>query len=72
MRTERDSGMAKCTLKVQKNGNFVTPFLTFVLFIVSYEYILLFCTKIFDWAIIGGDAIFPLSLRQSGIEFSLV
>jgi hypothetical protein len=28
--------------------------------------------KNFDWAIIGGDLIFPLSLRQSGFEFSLV
>ena len=28
--------------------------------------------KFFDQAIIGGDAIFPLSLRLSGIEFSLV
>ncbi len=28
--------------------------------------------KIFDQAIIGGDKIFPLSLRLSGIEFSLV
>ena len=26
----------------------------------------------FDQAIIGGDTIFPLSLRLSGIEFSLV
>ncbi len=28
--------------------------------------------KFFDWASIGRDTIFPLSLRQSGIEFSLV
>ncbi len=28
--------------------------------------------KNFDWASIGGDTIFPLSLRLSGIEFSLV
>jgi hypothetical protein len=28
--------------------------------------------KIFDQAIIGGDTIFPLSLRLSGIELSLV
>ncbi len=28
--------------------------------------------KFFDQSIIGGDTIFPLSLRLSGIEFSLV
>jgi hypothetical protein len=28
--------------------------------------------KNFDQAIIGGDTIFPLSLRLSGIRFSLV
>ncbi len=28
--------------------------------------------KIFDQAIIGGDTIFPLKLRLSGIELSLV
>ena len=31
-----------------------------------------FTKKNFDQAIIGGDTIFPLSLRLSGIEFSLV
>jgi len=31
-----------------------------------------FGKKFFDQAIIGGDTIFPLSLRLSGIEFSLV
>jgi hypothetical protein len=33
---------------------------------------MIFQKKIFDQAIIGGDTIFPLSLRLSGIEFSLV
>ncbi len=28
--------------------------------------------NLFDWAIIGVDTIFPLSLRLRGIEFSLV
>ncbi len=31
-----------------------------------------FTKKKFNQAIIGGDTIFPLSLRLSGIEFSLV
>ncbi len=31
-----------------------------------------FTKKIFDQAIIGGDTIFSLSLKLSGIEFSLV
>jgi len=35
----------------------------------KYKY---FTKKFFDQAIIGGDTIFPLSLRLSGMEFSLV
>ncbi len=31
-----------------------------------------FTKEIFDQAILGGDTIFPLSLRLSGIKFSLV
>ncbi len=41
-------------------------------FFISYVKILGFYKKNFDQAIIGGDTIFPLSLRLSGIEFSLV
>ena len=41
---------------------FLAPILKFVFF----------GTKFFDWASIGGVKIFPLSLRLSGIEFSLV
>ncbi len=40
-------------------------------FFISYVKIYL-QTKFFDQAIIGEDTIFPLSLRLSGIEFSLV
>ncbi len=42
-------------------------------YFISYVKILRFYNKnFFDQAIIGGDTIFPLSLRLSGIEFSLV
>jgi len=42
-------------------------------FFISYVKKLRFYQKnFFDQAIIGGDTIFPLSLRLSGIEFSLV
>jgi hypothetical protein len=41
-------------------------------FFISYVKILGYYKKFFDQAIIGGDTIFPLSLRLSGTEFSLV
>jgi hypothetical protein len=50
---------------------FWAPFLIFVLF-RSYINIKVLKEKKFYWVSIGGDTIFPLSLRLSGIEFSLV
>ncbi len=46
---------------------FSSPILNFILF-RSY---LCLNIKIFGWAIIGGVMIVPLSLRLSGIDFSL-
>ncbi len=54
-------------LKVHKNENFFGSDFKFVLFYSR------FCKNIFfDWAIIGEDTIFLLSLRLSRIKFSQV
>ena len=55
-------------LKVQRRENFLAPYLNFVLF---YSYLSLNIKGFFDRAIIKGDAIFPLTLRLRGIDFSL-
>jgi hypothetical protein len=52
---------------------FLAPILKFVLFRSQLAKNIKVLSKIFfDWASIGGDTIFPLSLRKRGIEFSLV
>ncbi len=60
-------------LKVHKIEIFLASILNFVLFLYKLcENIKILQKKFFDQAIIGGDTIFPHSLRLSGIEFSLV
>jgi hypothetical protein len=60
-------------LKIHKIENFFGfDFGISVFLFLSYVKILRFYKKTFYWTIIGGDMIFPLSLRLSGIEFSLV
>ncbi len=60
-------------LKVHKIEIFLASFLKFALFLYYIcQNIKILQKKIFDQAIIGGDTIFPLSLRLSRIEFSLV
>ncbi len=60
-------------LKVHKMRFFLASILKFVLFpYYLCQNIKVLSKKNFDQAIIGGDTIFPLSLRLSGIEFSLV
>ena len=58
-----------CRLKGTQDWDFFG--FDFEICIISYVKILRLKKK-FDKAIIGGDTIFPLSLRLSGIEFSLV
>jgi hypothetical protein len=63
----------KISLKVHKIEIFLASILKFVLFLYQLcENIKILLKKFLDQAIIGGDTIFPLSLRLSGIEFSLV
>jgi hypothetical protein len=60
-------------LKVHKIEIFLASILKFVLFLYKLgQNIKILPKKFFFQAIIGGDTIFPLSLRLSGIEFSLV
>ena len=60
-------------LKVHKIEIFLASIFKFVLFLYKLcENIKIFQKIFFDQAIIGGDMIFPLSLRLSGVEFSLV
>ncbi len=60
-------------LKVHKIEIFLASILKFALFLYYLcQNIKILTKKFFDQAIIGGDTIFPLSLRLSGIEFSLV
>ncbi len=60
-------------LKGHKIEIFLVSILKFVLFLYQLcQNIKILPKKIFDQAITGGDTIFPLSLRLSGIEFSLV
>ncbi len=59
-------------LKVHKIEIFFASILKFVLFLYYLCQNIKILQKIFDQAIIGGDTIFPLSLRLSGMEFSLV
>ena len=64
----------RCVLKVHKIEiffGFDFEICIFSLFVMS-KYWDFTKKKFFDQAIIGGDTIFPLSLRLSGIEFSLV
>ncbi len=58
-------------LKVHKIEIFLASIWNLYYFFISYVKIFLQKKK-FDQAIIGGDTIFPLNLRLSGIEFSLV
>ncbi len=52
---------------------FLASILKFVLFLYYLcQNIKILQKKNFDQAVIGEDTIFPLSLRLSGIEFSLV
>ena len=68
-----DSQVSMTALKVLKIEIFFASILEFVLFrSLLCQNIKILQKKFFDWATIGGDTIFPLSLRLSGIEFSLV
>ncbi len=75
-RFQRQHGRLKgfnSNLRVHKIEIFLASILKFVLFLYKLcENIKILLKKFFDQAIFGGDTIFPLSLRLSGIEFSLV
>ncbi len=65
--------MISFTLKVHKIEIFLASILKFAVFLYQLcKNIKILHKKFFDQAIIGEDTIFPLSLRLSGIEFSLV
>jgi hypothetical protein len=61
------------TLKVHKKEIFFGfDFEICIISLIVMQNIKILQKKNFDQGIIGGDTIFPLSLRLSGIKFSLV